>query len=309
VTLNFATRPSALARWQTDWVIDTLQGRRPGLQCRQVVITTQGDRILERPLPEIGGKGVFTQELEAELLSGRVQAAVHSLKDLPVENVPGLMIGAIPPRADARDVLISQEGYQLDTLPRAGRVGTSSLRRSAQLLAYRPDLDIVPLRGNIDTRIRKQREGEYAAIILAAAGVLRLGMENVIVQWLPWEVMLPAPGQGALAVQCRIEDGGTRQLLSMIDDPSTRQATTAERSFLEGLGGGCSLPVAAYATVRDGTVNLHGLVASADGRKIVRVEGTDEHPKRLGQTLAQQALAQGGAEILATMSPAFDRNT
>ena len=189
----FATRPSALARWQTDWVIRALAEVWPGLECQSQVITTQGDRILDRPLPEIGGKGLFTQELEAELLSGSVQAAVHSLKDLPIEDPPGLTVGAIPQRAEARDALVSRQGYQLEDLPRGAIVGTSSLRRAAQLLAFRPDLEIRSLRGNVDTRVRKALEGQYDAIVLAGAGLMRLGLDEHVSQWIPLEIMLPAP--------------------------------------------------------------------------------------------------------------------
>src|SRR5512134_1948222 len=188
--LTFATRPSALARWQTQWVINALQGIYPDLVCEEKVITTQGDRILDKPLPEIGGKGIFTLELEGELRQCRVHAAVHSLKDLPVENPPELTIGAIPRRGEARDALVSAKGYTLESLPEGARLGTSSLRRSAQLLAQRPDLHIEPLRGNVDTRLRKAEEGMYEAIILAGAGLLRLGFADRVSQWLPLELML-----------------------------------------------------------------------------------------------------------------------
>ncbi len=300
--LNFATRPSNLARWQTQWVIKQLQSNWTGLQCQERIFTTQGDRVLDHPLPEIGGKGLFTQELEQELLNGSVHAAVHSLKDLPVDQSPGLMIGAIPRRAEVRDVLISAKGYTLMELPFGARVGTSSLRRSAQLLAYRPDLRITSLRGNVDTRIRKAKEGEYDAIVLAGAGLARLDLEQEITEWLSLDVMLPAPGQGALAVQCRASDDETIRLLSALDDPSTRLATTAERAFLSGLGGGCAIPVAAYATTRatqfETAVELKGLVASLDGRRIIRVSGTGIDPRSLGLLMAQQALEQGAKDIL-----------
>ena len=204
--LIFATRPSALARWQTQWVITALQKAHPGLICEQKVITTQGDKILDKPLPEIGGKGLFTQELESELLSGAVHCAVHSLKDLPVENAAGLTIGCIPLRAEARDALVSAKGYGVSTLPAGAVVGTSSLRRSAQLLALRPDLRTESLRGTVDTRVRKALTSQYDAIILAGAGLVRLGLEAHVTEWIPLNIMLPAPGQGALAVQCRASD-------------------------------------------------------------------------------------------------------
>src|SRR5215212_612833 len=272
--LIFATRPSALARWQTQWVIQALKTFHPDLACEEKVITTQGDKILDRPLPEIGGKGLFTQELENELLSGAVHCAVHSLKDLPVENPEGLTIGCVPFRADVRDALISKHGFTLAELPPGAIVGTSSLRRAAQLLAARPDLKIESLRGNVDTRLRKALEGQYDAIILAGAGLTRLGLGGHVTEWLPLEVMLPAPGQGALAVQCRIDDETTLGLLSALDDESTRRAVVAERAFLRGLGGGCALPVAAYAeTIVEANVpglRLTGLVVSIDGKKSIR---------------------------------------
>lgn len=300
-TITFATRPSALARWQTGWVIEALRNAWPTLECREKIIMTSGDRIIDRPLPEIGGKGLFTQELEAELLTAKVHAAVHSLKDLPVQDTPGLKVSAIPQRADPRDVLISAEEFDLDTLPTGALVGTSSLRRSAQLLAYRPDLRTESLRGNIDTRIRKAREGQYDAIILAGAGVARLGLLELVRQWLPLDVMLPAPGQGALAVQCREIDEKAIAYLSAIDDLDTRICVTAERAFLEGLGGGCSLPVAAYAVVKEGFINLIGLVASLDGKQVVRVKAEGTQPETLGKELAELALAEGATEILVSV--------
>lgn len=301
--LTFATRPSALARWQTQWVMQALQSAWPGLICSERIITTHGDRVVDKPLPEIGGKGVFTQELEAELLSGRVQVAVHSLKDLPVEDPPGLAIGAIPERGEARDALISARDYSLETLPQGARLGTSSLRRAAQLLNLRPDLQIEPLRGNVDTRLRKALEGQYEAVILAGAGLIRLGLSAHITQWLSLDVMLPAPGQGALAVQCRSDDQEITRLLAALECPPARAAVTAERSFLSGLGGGCAVPVAAYAQVNDldgrSVVSLQGLVASTDGQRAIRVRGTGEDAARLGIALAQTALSEGASEILA----------
>jgi len=242
--------------------------------------------------------GLFTQELEAELLAGKVQAAVHSLKDLPVEDPPGLAVGAIPRRADVRDVLISKDGLTLDQLPPGALVGTSSLRRTAQLRAYRPDLRVEPLRGNVDTRIRRALEGQFDAILLAGAGVTRLGLSEHISQWLPLEVMLPAPGQGALAVQCRSGDEQTLNYLAAIDDSQTRQAVLAERVFLAALGGGCSLPVGAYAVVQDGQIHLQGAAAAVDGSRLVRVQASGQNPQAVGQQAAQMALAQGAGDFL-----------
>lgn len=298
--LTFATRPSALARWQTQWVIHTLQNIYPNLECEEKVITTQGDKILDKPLPEIGGKGLFTQELESELLNGDVHCAVHSLKDLPVENPAGLTVGCIPARAEVRDALISANGYTLATLPNGASVGTSSLRRAAQILSLRPDIKTQSLRGNVDTRLRKALDGQYDAIILAGAGLTRLSLDGHVTEWLSLDVMLSAPGQGALAIQCRADDEVTLTLLSKLEDQATRKAVTAERAFLQGLGGGCAVPVAAYATNSDqsSVISLTGLVISEDGKTVVKVTDEGMDALELGKKLAQQAIAQGADEIL-----------
>ena len=300
--LVFATRPSKLARWQTNYVINALQKIHPQLACEEKVITTQGDKILDKPLPEIGGKGLFTQELESELLNGDVHCAVHSLKDLPVENPAGLTVGCIPARAEVRDALISANGYTVSMLPKGASVGTSSLRRAAQILSLRPDLRIESLRGNVDTRLRKAMEGQYDAIILAGAGLTRLGLDNHVTEWLPLDVMLPAPGQGALAIQCRADDEETLAILSKFEDKTTRKAVTAERAFLQGLGGGCSVPVAAYAEVRtqngEFRIALTGLVISEDGKKIVKITGEGVDALQLGNELARSAIEQGADGIL-----------
>jgi hydroxymethylbilane synthase len=299
-TLRLGTRASALARWQTDWVRARLLEAWPGLACQVTTLTTTGDRILDRPLPEIGGKGLFTQELEAALRAGEIDLAVHSLKDLPVDDAPGLVLGAISQRADARDVLISAAGYRFADLPAGARVGTSSLRRSAQLLAARSDLALQPLRGNVDTRVRKALSGEYDAIVLAAAGVLRLGLDAHVGEFLSFDVMLPAPGQGALAVQCRAGDAEVIERLQPLDHTPTRAAVAAERAFLSGLGGGCAVPVAAYAVSReDGSVALTGLVAAPDGAQVIRVEAAGRDPLVLGRDLARLALAEGAGALLA----------
>jgi hydroxymethylbilane synthase len=299
--LIFATRPSKLARWQTNHVIESLKKVHPDLECEEKIITTQGDKVLDKPLPEIGGKGLFTQELESELLNGDVHCAVHSLKDLPVENPAGLTIGCIPARAEVRDALISANRYTLSTLPKGASIGTSSLRRAAQVLALRPDIRVESLRGNVDTRLRKALDGQYDAIILAGAGLTRLGLDTHVSEWLSLDVMLPAPGQGALAVQCRADDEATLKILAALEDISTRNAVTAERAFLSGLGGGCSVPVAAYAEGVRGQVSgvrLTGLVISEDGKSVVKVTGQGADPLELGHQLAQQSIAQGAKEIL-----------
>lgn len=299
--LIFATRPSKLARWQTNWVINALKNIHPNLECEERIITTQGDKILDKPLPEIGGKGLFTQELEAELLSGAVHCAVHSLKDLPVENPAGLTIGCIPLRAEVRDALISAKGYTLSMLSKGASVGTSSLRRAAQILSLRPDIKTQSLRGNVDTRLHKAMNGQYDAIILAGAGLSRLGLDHHVTEWVSLDVMLPAPGQGALAVQCRVDDQNTLNLLAKLEDVSTRKCVTAERAFLSGLGGGCSVPVAAYAKVKgqmSKAITLTGLVSSTDGKQTIKVSGDDDDPLELGKRLAEEAISQGADEIL-----------
>jgi hydroxymethylbilane synthase len=301
-TLVFATRPSALARWQTSHVIQELRTRRENLDCEELVITTQGDRDLNMSLPEIGGKGLFTHELERALYEKRVHAAVHSLKDLPTEDTPGLKIGAIPQRADFRDVLICPAGLTLDELPAGAVVGTSSNRRRSLLWACRPDLTIENVRGNVDTRIRKTIEGQYDAIILAAAGVIRLGLQEHITQYLPVNIMLPAPGQGALAVQCRKDDEQTQLILNAIDHRCTRLAVEAERAFLVALGGGCSLPVGALAEMKGETIFLQGVIASPDGSRVIELSESGRDPVQLGQELARKALEQGARAYISQRS-------
>lgn len=298
MSLVFATRPSALARWQTARVIQLLQEAHPGLVGEDHIITTTGDRVLDRPLPEIGGKGLFTAELEDALLSGRVHAAVHSLKDLPVEETPGLVIAAIPERESPQDVLVTADGQKLSDLPAGARVGTCSIRRAAQLLARRPDLIILPLRGNVDSRLRKVMNGEYDAIVLAHAGLRRLDLESHISEIFSLDLMLPAPGQGALAVQCRAADQETLDLLAVIHDPLAAAAVDAERAFLASLGGGCSLPVAAFAQKNNGTIILTGAVISPDGKQAIRLSAVDQEPGRLGQRLADLVLERGAADLL-----------
>jgi hydroxymethylbilane synthase len=293
------TRGSALACRQTALVTELLRAAWPGLECEERRIVTSGDRTQQsgEPLPEIGGKGLFTAELEQGLRDGELDLAVHSLKDLPTEDPEGVVVGAICLREDVRDCLVSQAEVLLAVLPAGAVVGTSSLRRVAQLHALRPDLELRSIRGNVDTRIRKVRDGEFDAALLAAAGLRRLGLEREVSEWLPPETMLPAPGQGALAVQCRGDDERVLALLAAIDEPEARATTTAERAFLRELGGGCAAPVAAYAKPNDGQVELEGLVASPDGQNIVRVSGKGE-PETVGERLAREALEAGADRIL-----------
>lgn len=296
--LTIATRPSELARWQAGAVERALGARWPELRVDLQVITTRGDRTLDQPLPQIGGKGIFTAELEAALRAGEADLAVHSLKDLPVEDPPGLCLGAILLREDPRDVLVTGNGKPLDQLQPGSVVGTSSNRRAAQLLALRPDLQIRPIRGNVDTRVRKVREGEYDAAVLAAAGLLRLGLKPAISQWFTPEQMLPAPGQGALAVQCRADDRETLELLAELEDPELRQLVVAERAMLEGLGGGCAAPVGALATPDNGAIRLAGMVGALDGSRVVRRSLSGSDPKAVGHALAERLLANGAEELI-----------
>jgi len=290
--LVLATRRSSLARWQTESVRNQLAACWPALRLETIEIVTQGDRSLERPLPEIGGKGVFTQELETALREGRADLAVHSLKDLPTEVPADLTVGAVLSRGDPRDVLVGAEGRDLAALPPGATVGTSSLRRQAQLLALRPELCTRPVRGNVETRIDKVRRGEFQAVVLAAAGLLRLGLERHASQWFELDQMLPAPGQGAIAVQCRADDRDTLGLLAAIDHPPTRSATDAERAFLHALGAGCSAPVGAFAELRGDQLYLRAVLADPDGTTLLRLQASGEDPAGLGRALALRALKE-----------------
>ncbi len=332
--LIVGTRGSALAQWQSRFVIDKLQRLAPEVEIELRIIKTAGDQDQARPLaemasPKSGGLGVFTKELENELLAHEIDLAVHSLKDLPIDTPPrgsggaqaplvlnGLAIAAVLEREDARDCLVSRHCVGLMRLPRGARVGTSSARRSAQLLALRPDLQIVPLRGNVDTRLRKAQSDEYDAVVLAAAGLIRLERTAEITEYLSFDAMLPDPGQGALAVEIRADDAALASLLAQINHPPTRAATTAERAFLRALGGGCRMPIAAYAETRGDEwrerglggqrpplcqVHLRGLVASTDGSRIVRGEivGDAARAEELGAQLAVKLLREGANKILA----------
>jgi hydroxymethylbilane synthase len=290
--LVLATRRSSLARWQTESVRNQLAACWPALRLETIEIVTQGDRSLERPLPEIGGKGVFTQELETALREGRADLAVHSLKDLPTEVPEDLTVGAVLSRGDPRDVLVGAEGRDLAALPPGATVGTSSLRRQAQLLALRPELCTRPVRGSVETRIDKVRRGEFQAVVLAAAGLLRLGLERHASQWFELEQMLPAPGQGAIAVQCRADDQTALGLLAAIDHAPSRRTTTAERAFLHALGAGCSAPVGAFAELRGDQLYLRAVLADPDGTMLLRLQASGEDPAGLGQALALRALKE-----------------
>lgn len=303
LTLRFGTRGSNLARRQTEIVVDLIHAAHPGVRCEVEVFSTHGDRTqaLGTPLPLIGGKGVFTAELEHAIREGRIDCAVHSLKDLPTAPVDGIVIGCVPVRASALDVLISRGGERLDDLPTGTVIGTSSLRRSAQLLYRRPDLRMLDIRGNVDTRIRKalDPEGPYDATVLALAGLDRLGIAGQATEVLSRDVMLPAPAQGAIGVQCRPR-GGAAELLRLVEDADTVAAVTAERSFLAALGGGCSAPVAALGTIAGGRLMVRGRVTAVDGSEQIDVAVTGElgEAEALGVELAKVALVQGARAIV-----------
>ena len=299
--IRLGTRASRLARIQTDLVRKALARLGPTIEFRSVEISTEGDRDLRTPLPEIGGKGVFTQELEQALRDGTIDLAVHSLKDVPVDPSPGLTLAAVGMREDPREVWISAQGWTLATLPAGAKVGTCSTRRAAQLLVHRPDLQLAPLRGNVDTRVAKAQAGEFDAIVIAAAGVHRLGLSSAITEYLPLEIMLPAPGQGALAVQCRADDAAMLELLRHLEERDVRAATDAERGFLEGLGGGCAAPIAAFGRADERRMHLEGLVVSLDGQRQIRLvwEGPVTDGRRVGLRLAAEARAKGAEALLA----------
>ena len=296
--LVVGSRKSGLALWQTEHVIGRLQRAWPDVVLEIRTYTTEGDDNVETALPEIGGKGVFTTRLEQALAAEEIDLAVHSLKDLPVETGREFTIGAVTSRTDPRDCLVARNAWTLATLPRGAVVGTSSLRRQGQLLARRPDLFVKPIRGNVDTRVRKVLDGEYDAALLAAAGVTRLGLDAHVTEWIPADTILPAPGQGALAVQCRTGDKETLIRLAAIDEPGVRAAVEAERAFLQHLGGGCSAPIAAYARPEKGRLFMTGLVASPDGGHVVRVEDEAEDGRVLAWRLAVRALDEGAQSIL-----------
>ncbi|MBA4496296.1 hydroxymethylbilane synthase [Paenactinomyces guangxiensis] len=299
--LVVGTRKSELALTQTNWVVNRLQEVCPGLDVSLEKIVTKGDRILNVTLSKVGGKGLFVKEIEQALLDGRIDFAVHSMKDMPAVMPKGLVIGAIPVRENPHDCLISRDGSTLSDLPSGAVVGTSSLRRQAQILACRPDLTVEPVRGNLGTRISKMKNGQFDAIILAAAGLSRMDWQEKINQELSFDQMLPAVGQGALAIQCREDDRELLEALQKINHEETARAVRAERAFLQSFQGGCHLPLAGYAAVTGERVRLTGLVAQPDGKKIIKatMEGQDEWA--LGKQLANKLADEGAAELLATV--------
>lgn len=298
--LIIGTRGSALAVWQAQRVAEQLMARVPGLRVRLEKVKTAGDVANQAPLWEIGGSGLFVRELERALMDGRVDVAVHNMKDLPSATGPGLVVAAVPEREDPRDVLVSRHGLGLAALPRHARVGTSSSRRCAQLLAFRRDLEIVPLRGNVDTRLRKAEGEDLDAIVLAAAGLIRLGRVDRVTEFLSPELCLPAIGQGALAIQVRGEDRAVAETVAVLEHPPTRAATVAERAFLLAVGGGCQLPMAALCQGEGGQLVMDALVASPDGSRVIRgkLTGPVGDAEGLGRRLYSRLESQGAAELL-----------
>jgi hydroxymethylbilane synthase len=301
--INIGTRGSALALAQSRWVAAQISACHPDCRVELVIIKTTGDKIHDIPLAQVGGKGLFIKEIEEALVSGQVDLAVHSLKDMPAVIPAGLLLGAVPRREDWRDVLISERYGSLAEIPAGGRLGTGSLRRRAQLLHLRPDLDIVALRGNVDTRLKKMTALKLDGLILAAAGLNRLGLAQVKRTPLPETDMLPAVGQGALGLEVRAHDYRLQELIAFLEDPGTRVAVTAERAFLARLEGGCVVPVAAHARVEGDSVSVEALISDLDGRRYLRehMHGASEDAAFLGGHLADHLLDRGGREILAEL--------
>lgn len=299
--LIIGTRQSLLALWQSNHIASLLRKQYPDCKVTLKKIVTKGDRILDVPLAQIGGKGLFTKEIETELLDGTVDLAVHSLKDMPTVLPEGLCLTAITTRANVGDAFVSNKYASFSELPQGAVLGTSSLRRKAQLLAVRPDLKIVDLRGNVDTRLRKLDEGQMDAIILAAAGLERLGHADHIREIIPTTVCLPAVGQGALAIECRSDNKEVRDMLAFLNDLPTKQATDAERAFLGLIEGGCQVPIGVHAEVENDNVKIEAVIASLNGSKVLRnnITGPAVNAADLGRKLGQQMLAEGGEQILA----------
>ena len=299
-TITIGTRGSQLALWQANWVKEAVNRNHPDLTVELVIIKTKGDKILDVPLAKVGGKGLFVKEIEEALLDGRIDLAVHSMKDMPADIPVGLCIGAIPEREEPRDVLITRSGLPLERLDKGARIGTSSLRRSAQLLRVRPDISIVPLRGNLDTRLKKLESEALDAIVLAAAGVRRLGLADRITQILDESILLPAVGQGALCIEIRKNDSRIAPVVADLDDLPTRQVVMGERMFLNRLEGGCQVPIAGHGHIDENGYTLTGLVCDVDGSHQVKQSqtGPEAQSEQIGLQLAETLLAMGAGEIL-----------
>lgn len=305
--LRIATRKSKLALWQAEFVKAELEKFHPGLEVELVTFTTQGDKILDTPLAKIGGKGLFVKELEAAMLDGRADIAVHSMKDVPMEFPEGLGLEVICEREQPTDAFVSNTYKSFNDLPQGAHVGTSSLRRQCQLLAARPDLKISSLRGNVQTRLGKLDNGDYDAIILASAGLIRLELKDRIAEHISDEISLPAGGQGAVGIECRTDDERVKALLAPLNHPATASRVLAERALNRRLEGGCQVPIACFATLDNDELHLRGLVGSEDGTEIIRTEitGAAADCEQLGIKAAEDLLAQGAAKIL---SEVYGRN-
>ena len=294
--LRIGSRGSQLALWQAHHIADLLRARGHSMELE--IIKTTGDKITDVALAKVGTKGMFTKEIEEALIENQVDLAVHSLKDLPTELSADFEIAAITTREDPRDVFCSVKFASIEALPQQANVGTSSLRRQAQLKALRPDLEIHPVRGNVDTRLRKLESGDYDAVVLAAAGLNRLGKTQLVRQWIPVEVMTPAAGQGALAIEIRYGDTATRAIVASLDDAAARATTTCERALLSKLGGGCQVPIGAFAEIQGGRIRLNAVVARPDGTKVLREAHEGDDPFRLGREVGDTLLRRGGNVIL-----------
>ncbi len=298
------SRGSKLALWQANWVKSALTKNFPGLSAEIVIIKTKGDKILDVPLAKVGGKGLFVKEIEEALIDKRIDIAVHSMKDMPADLLDGLSIGAVPERENPGDVLISKNNMLLSQLPGKARIGTSSLRRLAQIRHIRPDIDILPLRGNLDTRIRKLDSDELDAIILAAAGVKRLGLANIITEYLSEDIMLPAVGQGALCVEIRKDDYNIVKFTDSLDHSITRSVVTGERAFLKKLEGGCQIPIAGHGKAEKNTFTISGLVADLEGKIIIKekLSGPLGSSESIGTALAEKLLLRGAKQLLENLT-------
>lgn len=305
--LRIGTRGSTLALWQAGWVKARIEEAFSGLDVEMVTIKTSGDMILDVPLAKIGGKGLFVKEIENALRAGHIDLAVHSMKDVPIVIPAGLAMSCVTKREDPFDVLISRRGQSLRNLPSGAKIGTSSLRRQAQLLHYRPDFVMVPLRGNLDTRIRKLKEQDLDAIVLASAGMRRMGLIDRVTETIPIEICLPAIGQGVLAIETRFDDRDVNETIAFLNDSETALTMKAERAFLRRLEGGCQVPIAAYVQLSGDSLAIEGMVASVDGKKIVRQHrsGRPEEAEALGLELAETVLSMGGDQILREI---YDQN-
>ena len=305
--LTIGTRGSKLALWQSNYIKGMLE-EITGLPVSLKVIKTTGDKILDVPLAKVGGKGLFTKEIEVELVAGTVDLAVHSMKDVPTELPDGLYIAAMPERVDPRDAIVSGAGFDLDTLPQGARLGTSSLRRRSQVVALRPDLEIVDVRGNLDTRMRKAEDGELDAVILASAGITRMGWADRITHYIPTTQMVSAVGQGAVGIEIREDDEFMRHVCEQIGHPETMECVTAERVVMRRLEGGCQVPIGAYARYEEGTLTMDAMVGSIDGTHIVRQQlcGDAGEPTALGEAMVERLLELGAHEILEEIRGADD---